>query len=341
MSSSELRKDIVSGEWVVLAPGRAKRPDAFIKKIKRERVSKKDCPFEDPQTTNHGDPLLVYPKDALHSTSRLNKRDKWRIQIIRNKYPAFRHERKCIPAISRGPYEVMEGIGYHHLLLTRDHHRNYPRLSSSEAALVFLSFQEHYKDLARDKCVKYVSFFHNWGPKAGASVYHPHYQIMALPMIPPDVGRSLKGSQQYYNKHKKCVHCTILGWERKEKKRIIYETKNVIAFIPYISREPFEARIFPKKHSSYFEDASSKIVEEVSHALRLVLQRMERRLKDPDYNFFIHSAPTHRRDKFAHYHWHIEVLPKMSVYAGFELGTGIEVTVVDPDDAARLLKIKK
>lgn len=352
MSSSELRKDIVSGEWVVLVPGRAKRPDAFIKKVPRERAPKQTCPFEDPQATEHGEPMLVYPEDALHSTSRLNRRDRWRIQIVRNKFPAFLpaqaglHERKCSPAAPFGPYQVMEGVGYHHLLLTRDHDRNYPELSLREAMLVFQLFQKHYKDIERDKCVKYISFFQNWGPKAGASVYHPHYQIIALPIVPPDVGRSLEGSKAYHRKHKACVHCMVLNWELKEKKRIVYETKHVVVFVPYISREPFEARIFPKRHEAYFEDAAPAVLEDVARALQLVLRKMKQKLKDPDYNFFIHSAPVcagrpaYEKEKFRHYHWHIEVLPKLSISAGFELGTGMQVSVVDPDEAAELLRIR-
>ncbi|MDP3725266.1 MAG: HIT domain-containing protein [Nanoarchaeota archaeon] len=341
MSTSELRKDIVSGEWVVIAPKRAGRPTDFIKKIERHVASVRECPFEHPEEKESGISLLVYPSDAFQSTSRLNKRDRWRVQIIRNKYPAFQHERKCSPPVSRGLYEVMEGVGYHHLLVTRDHRKNFSDLSPKEAFLVFQAFAEHYRDLARDRCVQYISFFQNWGSRAGASVYHPHYQIIALPIIPPDISRSLQGALRYYKKHKECVHCAILRWESKEEKRIIYESKNVVAFCPFVSRESFEVRIFPKKHIPHFEDSSPSLLQEVSLALQKVLYVLRKKLKDPDYNFFLHSAPVYQSEKHGYYHWHFEVMPKMSISAGFELGTGIEVTVVDPDDAAKLLRLRK
>ncbi|MEE8131539.1 MAG: HIT domain-containing protein [Candidatus Paceibacterota bacterium] len=335
MNNSELRKDIVSGDWIVIAPQRSKRPHDLIKKPqKRKKASIKGCPFENPQKTTHGEPILVYP----------NKKN-WQIQIVQNKYPVFvpGEDSKvgvhiCASAFQKGPYWVIDGKGYHDLVITKDHHKNFAHLPKKQAEMVFKLFQDRYKMFLNDSCLAYTSIFHNWGPKAGASIYHPHYQIITLPVVPPDVEHSLRGSAQYFQRHKKCVHCTMIDWEKKSRSRIVYENKGAIAFTPFVSMEPFELRISLKKHSPFFENVSQESLKWIVEALQKVLIIIEKRLNDPDYNFFIHTAPLSNKNKHRHYHWHIEVLPKISVSAGFELGTGIEITVIDPDVAAGILK---
>lgn len=331
--NSELRQDLVSGDWIVISPQRAKRPADLIRKSdKRKKTSLKGCPFEDPQKSGHNEPILIYKR----------KKD-WQVQIIQNKFPVFTPSYQtgisiCASIFQKGPYLTIDGKGHHDLAITRDHNKNFPHLSKKQAELVFKAFQDRYKMFSVDKCLAYALIFHNWGPKAGASIYHPHYQLIALPVIPPDVQHSLNGSLNYFEKHKKCVHCVMLDWERRNKSRVIYENQRAIAFAPFVSREPFEIRIFPKIHSPFFEDASSEELSDVVEALQNVLLKIEKKLKDPDYNFFIHTAPLRDKNKHRHYHWHIEILPKISISAGFELGTGIEITVVDPDEAAKILK---
>ena len=334
MPDSELRRDVVSGDWVVIAPKRGKRPHDFVEKSSsRKRSPKGTCPFEDPQKSGNSAPLLLYPK---------NKPEEWTVQIIKNKYPAFEHDGlKCVAPVKEGLYEVAPGVGYHHLLILRDHDTPVGHLTKKRAGEMLQALQEHYNELAMDECVEYVSLFHNWGPKAGASVYHPHLQMMAIPIIPRDVASSLRGSKRYHAKKGGCVHCAILEWETRQKKRILYKSNRVIAFTPFISRDPFEFRIFPRKHNPYFEDEKQEVLEEVADVLRKLLRKTETKLGDPDLNFFIHSAPVKNKKKYGYYHWHIEVLPKFSISAGFELGTGIEVTVVDPDEAAKMLRIQK
>ncbi|KKR55725.1 MAG: Galactose-1-phosphate uridylyltransferase [Candidatus Curtissbacteria bacterium GW2011_GWA1_40_24] len=325
--NSELRQDPVSGDWIVIAPARAKRPEQILKKEKRIKAPKKNCPFENFQKSGHGEPVLIYPS-----------KKNWQVQIIANKYPAFIHRKICAEIFKKGPYLLAEAIGHHDLVISRAHHENFPHLSVNSARLIFEAFQSRYDSLSKDKCLAYVSIFHNWGSKAGASIYHPHYQIIALPIIPPSIQHSLDGSEIYFGKNKKCVHCAMIDWEKKEKKRLIYENKGAIVFAPFVSQEPFELRVFPKKHLSYFEDTSVKDMEFVVDALQNALIKIERKLKDPDYNFFIHTSPLKNKKTRRHYHWHIEILPKISVSAGFELGTGIEITAVDPDEAAKILK---
>jgi len=308
--NSELRQDIVSGDWIVISPKRAKKHLQNLGKEKRIKAPTNGCPFEIEKS----------------------------VAVIPNKYPVFIHKNICAKKIKKGPYLTIEGIGYHDLVISRDHYKNFAHLDKKTANLVFQAFRDRYLTLIKDHCLAYISIFHNWGPKAGATIYHPHYQIISLPVVPPDVEHSLNGSISYFKKNKKCVHCGMIEYEIKEKKRIIYENQGAIVFAPFVSREPFELRIFPKKHLPYFENTSDDDFMWIVEALQQSLLKIEKKLKDPDYNFFIHTAPILDKNKHKNYHWHIEIQPKISISAGFELGTGIEITVVDPDEAAKILR---
>ncbi|MFA4999488.1 MAG: DUF4921 family protein [Parcubacteria group bacterium] len=328
--NSEFRQDVVSGDWVLIAPGRRKKPDEFINKAKRKKIPKRKCPFEDPQASGNAEPVIIHPEGSF---------DKWRIQVIPNLYPAVSSSPNTVPAIIKdGPYFYLPGVGYHDIVITRGHDDNFPRLSPEEALEVLLVMQERYKEVSKDERIAYVSVFHNWGLLAGASIYHPHYQIISIPVIPPDVSHSLRGSERYFNENGSCVHCAVIEKEIKEKKRIIFENDNAIVFLPFVSREPFEIRVFPKVHSSFFEDYSKEYLKDVTEALQKALIMLEEKLRKPDYNFFIHTAPVKNKINHSYYHWHIEIQPKISISAGFELGTGIEITVVDPDAAAAFLR---
>ncbi len=324
---SQLRQDLVSGDWIVIAPGRAKRPHQLLNKYPKRKVSpKSSCPFEDPQKSGHEKAVLVY-----------GEKD-WSLQIIENKYPAFTHKNICGVIGKYGPYSVTDTVGHHEVLITRDHNRNFSDLSRAQSRQVLEAFRDRYLMLLNDSCISYISMFQNWGPSAGASIYHPHYQLIATPIVPPDVMHSLLGSVKYYDENEKCVHCVMIDWERKNKKRIVYENDGAVAFAPFVSKSAFEVRIFPKKHLSYFENTLDVEMDHISDALQNVLKKMKKNLKDPDYNLFIHTAPVKDKNRYPMYHWHIEVIPRISKYAGFELGTGVDINSVDPDDAAALLR---
>ena len=327
-NKSELRQDLVSGDWIVISPGRAKRPGQLIKKTeKRKRAPKNNCPFEDPQKNSGKKPVLIYGNNR-----------KWEIQVIENKYPAFVPRKVCPVVFKNGPYQAIDAVGYHELVITKNHDVNFASLSQNSARQVFEIFRDRYLMFLNDKCLHYVSIFHNWGPTAGASIYHPHYQIIAIPVIPPDVSHSLDGSLRYYKKYKKCVHCVMMDYEKKNKKRILYENVGAVAFAPYVSKEPFEVRIFPKRHLPYFENTLDVDLDYVVDALQATFKKIKKNLKDPDYNFFIHTAPIKNKENYKHYHWHIEIVPKMNISAGFELSTGVEINPVDPDEAVKLLR---
>lgn len=322
---SELRQDLVSGDWIILATGRAKRPHDWGNKAGRTRAPKETCPFEDLAASGNL-PLELFPDKN------------WKIAVTPNKYPALVPREACASEKRNGPYSVIEGIGHHELVITRDHDKNFAKLSPKEAAELFLIFKHRLNVLSEDPCAIYCSLFHAWGPSAGASIYHPHYQILTLPIIPPHVKHSFDGALSYAKKSKKCVHCVMLDHEKKHKGRVIFENADAIAIAPFVSRQPFEVRIFPKKHISNFENTPDKILAGVSEAMSFVLRNLTKKLSDPDYNFFLHTAPLRGGKKYEMYHWHLEVIPKTSILAGFEWSTGIDINIMDPDEAAKVLR---
>ncbi len=327
---SEFRQDPISGEWVIIAPGRARRPHDLLPKRQKRKISpKSSCPFEDLDKSGNKPVLAAYP----------NEKD-WRAVVIPNKYPALTHSHVCAAVLRENLYHVAQGVGHHELLVGRDHAKNLADLPLGESFEILRLLQARYRALGKDDCLTYVSSFFNWGASAGASLTHPHMQLLSLPILPPDVEHSLRGSAEYWGAHKSCAHCDALKYEKKYKKRVVAENAHALALAPFASRAPFEIRIYPKRHEPFFERTGEAALRGTLEVLREVMLMIRRRLNDPDLNFFIHTAPLKDQARYSHYHWHIEVLPKISIPAGFEFSTGIQIDVVDPERAAAILKGK-
>ena len=328
---SEFRKDIVSGDWVLIASDRGKRPHAL--RHREENYQKpEDCPFEDPQASGNGPSLLTFPEGSG---------DAWRIQTIKNKYPAVAPG-LCSPIGEREGYQVTQGVGYHELVVFRDHDRFFPDFTDAEMADVIRVYRDRYRQIAaEDECARYIMIFHNFGHEGGASIYHPHSQIVSLPILPPDVARSLRGSVEYHHRHKREAHEVMIAHELADGKRIIYENENFVAFCPFVSKQPCEVRIYPRTASAYFERIHDADLQSLGVALRAVVGKFKKALGDPAYNFFIHTAPLKVEDEdvlFGNcYRWHIELIPRIRFEAGFEAGTGIRINMMDPDLAAEML----
>lgn len=327
---SELRQDIVSGDWILIAPARQARPEFFAKKGKPAEyiLPKSKCPFENPQKSGNAPPVLVYQ----------NKTGKdWFLQIIPNKYPAV-GPGKCGIIKRDGIYRAQAGTGSHEIVILRDHDKHLAQYKKEDIRSLLLGYQDRYRSLSGEECVAYISIFHNYGREAGASVPHPHSQILALPVVPPDVSHSLNGSREYFHKHGKCIHCAMLDSELKEKKRIVFQNKKAVVFAPYASRSNFELRIFPKRHEAFFEKVDKDELLFVAEALQQALLKIDKGLKGPSFNFFLHTAPVVLHQDYQHYHWHIEILPKVSTFGGFELGTGIDIIGIPPEMTAEFFR---
>jgi UDPglucose--hexose-1-phosphate uridylyltransferase len=327
---SELRQDPSSGDWIILAPGRATRPHFLdVKKKPRKPSPKSSCPFENLEKGEDWPPILAYPNVK-----------NWKLALVPNKYPALTHGNVCAVLMHHGMYNMMAGIGSHDLLISRDHNKNFAELDPKLAVKLLEMLQERHRMMAQDPCSAYVSSFFNWGLTAGASVGHPHYQTLTLPIIPPHNARSLQEEKKYFERHHRCVRCDVIKTERKEKKRIIEENKYAIAIAPFASKQPFEVSILPKEHDSHFGTTSPATIRAIAPMLQSMMRRIKKYLNDPDLNFFIHGAPL-GKDQYPYHHWHIEVMPKVSIPAGFELSTGIDINIVDPDMAAKMLRGEK
>lgn len=317
---SELRLDLVSNDWVIVATGRARRPDTFakLKRIK-EKVSLKDCPFCQSEILSkavlrHGNVISI-PNDfpALSYGNSLNRR-------------------------FEGPNEIMDGVGFHEVIIFLDHEKQLAQFSTEEMKDVINVYQMRYLDLIRKKFVKYVSIFHNHGKEAGASVVHPHSQLIAIPVIDPQLRDSIEGAELFYEKNKKCIYCVMIEWDKKDGQRIVYENEKFIVLCPFAPQSDFEVRIYSKEHRPYFEKITEEEKKFFADALRVALSKIYKGLGDPAYNLYIHTAPRGDQSN-EHYHWHLVILPKPPTPpAGFEFCAGMEISTIKPERAAEFLR---
>ncbi len=338
----EFRKDLVGGDWILVAASRRKRPQLLKKPTfpaAKTDPGIEKCPFEDPQKSGNPFPLLWYPKPDTPA-SKMEDFDSWFVQVIPNKYPLLVQHTECPAVKKKDAEETIQGFGYHEVIITRGHYRTIDQMSSREIQVLLKAYKERYRTLANDPCVKYILIFHNQGEAAGASLFHPHSQLVALPVVDPDVASSLSGSLNFHKIYKKCVHCVMIKQEIKEKARIIHKNKYFVAVTPFASRVSYEIRIYPLEHASRFEDLDKDLFPFLAEALKDSLLRLNKALANPDYNFFIHTAPVGDGDT-DHYHWHLEILPRGFKWAGLELGMGIEVVAVPPEEAAMHLRKQK
>lgn len=321
---SEFRQDLVSGEWVLISGGRKHS----IRKFEHSYQSKEGCPFEDPSESGQ-EIVWSYPND----------RD-WQIMAIKNKFPAVKSG-LCGPAALRGPSLIHDAVGVHEVIIFRDHDLHFSDFSQDQGVSAIRVYKKRYQEIEKESgCIQYIMIFHNFGSGAGASIYHPHSQIISTPILPPHVSRSLIGSHNFYQKNRKRVYDVIIEWEKQENKRIIYENDLFMAFCPFVSRYPYEIRIFSRDSHAHFERMPDEFDKYLADAMTAVLRKIKKALDNPPYNFFIHTAPVETALENIHefYSWHVEIVPKLSISGGFELGTGVDVNVVDPDLAAEELR---
>lgn len=321
---TEFRQDLVSGDWVLFSTGRKHS----IQEFEKFYQSKEECLFEDFEKSGQ-ELVWSYPdsKDI-------------KISVIKNKYPAVKSG-LCGPDLQVGPFKGHNGVGEHNVVVYKEHDLKFADFSNEQLIDVIRVYKKRYREMVQaSECVEYVMIFHNHGLEAGASIYHPHSQMISLPILPPDVSRSIYGSLNFYKENKKKVYDVIIEWEMSDKKRIVYENDFFIAFCPFVSKTPYEVRIFSKDSHAHFEKMPDELDKYLADAISVVLKKIGKALNVPPYNFFIHTAPVKEKygDMHEFYHWHIEILPKLSISAGFELGTGVDINVVDPDTAAEELR---
>jgi UDPglucose--hexose-1-phosphate uridylyltransferase len=344
---SEFRQNPITKNWVLIAPSRGKRPEQFKSYSVMQDIAELDpaCIFC-PQNEDLRTELIRY--DSLGNRISKTNGD-WEIRIIPNKFAALENS----PIHSHKEFYVSHsGNGVHEVVITKAHNQPVALQSILLVEQTLKIFIERINLIAENKDLAYIQIFHNHGRDAGASIIHPHYQLIATPIVPPHIHEEILGCYHYFQNHKECIYCDIIKEEVFVKHRVVHENEHFVVVCPYASRSPFETWIIPKRHSARFEDMSEEEVRHLSFVLKVTLGQLYIKLSDPPLNFYIHNMPikksgghsfgnggyghsAHREESF---HWHIVIFPRLTIWAGFEYATGIPVNPMPPEDAAKFLK---
>jgi UDPglucose--hexose-1-phosphate uridylyltransferase len=315
---------------VIISTDRAKRPSDFTREpvvITGGRV----CPF------CPGNELKTPPEVLSYRHSGKANEQGWWLRVIPNKFPALRVEGES-ERQGEGLYDRMNGIGAHEVIIeTADHFATLAEMTDKQVSDVFWAFRDRVMDLRKDKRLRYVMLFKNHGEAAGASLEHTHSQLIALPVVPKRVQEELDGAKRYYDYKERCIYCDILQQELETGKRVVLETDHFLAISPYAPRFPFETWIVPRRHESHFEATDATVLQNLGWVMRTTMRKMEKVLEKPAYNMMIHSGPV-QEGAIAHYHWHIELIPKLTKVAGFEWGTGFYINPTPPEESAKYLR---
>jgi UDPglucose--hexose-1-phosphate uridylyltransferase len=257
--------------------------------------------------------------------------------VVPNKFPAL-HSDGEVHATGEGIYDRIDGVGAHEVVIeSPDHFAGLGTLPAAHVGEVLVAYRERLLALRKDPRIEYVLIFKNHGVAAGASLEHPHSQLIATPILPELVAEELEGAMRYFRMKERCVWCDIVRQERRDGTRLVLEEEGFVAVAPYASRFPYETCILPTAHRASFESLPPDEVDALARLLRELVARLGRLFADPPYNFALHTAPLRETDP-DHFHWHLELMPKLTRLAGFELGTGFFINPTPPEDAARFLR---
>ncbi|MFZ0821720.1 MAG: galactose-1-phosphate uridylyltransferase [Candidatus Acidiferrales bacterium] len=327
----ELRKDPITNRWVIISTGRAKRPSDFVNESVEIR-GKGVCPFDYGNEDKTPPELLTYGRNGLGPNT-----PGWTVRVVPNKFPALGIEGD-LDRTGEGLFDRMNGVGAHEVIVeTPDHNMTLARLGDKEILQVLYAFRDRMLDLKNDKRFRYILIFKNHGDAAGASLEHTHSQLIALPIVPKRVREEVDNSKRYYGEKERCIFCDMIRQEREEGVRVINETEDFIGLAPYAPRFPFEVWLLPKQHSSSFENNQSPVFASLARSLKDCLMRQEAVLNNPAYNLMLHTSPIGEESN-AHYHWHFEIIPKLTKVAGFEWGSGFYICPTPPEESARFLR---
>jgi len=334
---TELRKDPIIDNWVIISTERGRRPLDYT--IKTEGKKKDSCVFCE---GNEGEtPPEVF---AFREKGTMENGPGWKVRVIPNKYPALQMEEKGIIVEEAGMLKKMDGLGVHEVIIETPHHqKDFDDLSVDNIVLILKTYRERYLYLSKDKRIKYILIFKNYGIDGGASLEHPHSQLIATPIIPQRIKEELNGAKEYFDLNRRCIFCDYIKQEIESKDRLIRETEKFVVISPFAARFPFEIWILPKYHSAYYEKINDDDILSLARIMKETLFKIKKKLNNPSYNFVIHTAPSkefsaREQDLDKKYHWHIEIIPRLTKIAGFEWGTGFYINTTSPEEAARILR---
>lgn len=321
----ELRKDPVLGRWIIIAQERGKRPTDFVVEGMTHRGG--FCPLCPGNENTTPTEVLSYRSDN----------NQWQLRVVPNKYPALVITGN-LDKEGEGIYDRMNGIGAHEVIIeTPDHKADFGTLPLEQLVRIFYAYRDRILDLERDSRFKYVMVFKNHGREAGASLEHPHSQLVALPILPRMIVSELDGSLSHYRYKERCIFCDIIRQEIREETRIICRNEHFIVIAPYAPRFPFEMWVIPRYHSSSYQDQGADSFYSLANIFSESIRRLKACIPDVSYNFVLHTSPL-RASSLEHYHWHFEIMPKLTTVAGFEWGSGFYINPISPENAARYLR---
>lgn len=326
----ELRKDPIVGRWVIISTERGKRPSSFSSVSKR--VAAAMCPFCAGHESNTPSEVLAYREIDTEPNQ-----PGWSLRVFPNKYPALRVEGDLDRA-PKGLYDKMNGVGAHEVFVeTPEHACDIVDMSDEQVRDIFWAYRERMIDLEKDIRIKYILVFKNHGEAAGASLEHSHSQLIATPIIPKRVAEEISGAKRYFDYKERCIFCDINRQEIEENERLVSDFDSFIVVQPFAPRFPFETWILPKTHQSSYLEMSDKDHMVLARCIKDTLTRLKIALNDPPFNFILHTRPT-SKESHEYYHWHFEIIPKLTKIAGFEWGSGIYINPTTPEESAAFLR---
>ncbi|MCU0579095.1 MAG: galactose-1-phosphate uridylyltransferase [Desulfobacterota bacterium] len=326
----ELRKDPIVGRWVIISTERAKRPFDFAPE--EETAKGGFCPF-DPGNEKTTPPEIV----AYRPSGTGPNTPGWTMRVVANKFPALVIE-GGLGKVGEGLYDKMNGIGAHEVIIeTPDHAETLSTMPLDRFVDVLRAYRDRIVDLSKDPRFRYILIFKNQGRSAGASLEHSHSQLIALPVIPEIASEELNGSKKYFSYKDRCVYCDILRQEIEQKTRVISENEDFLVCAPFAPRSPFEVWIIPKSHNADYTQITEYQFRSLAEIFSETLRRLDKALNKRPYNFMLHTSPV-KENHQEYYHWHFEVVPKLTRIAGFEWGSGFYINPTPPEEAAKFLR---
>lgn len=323
----QIRQNIATKDWVIIATERAKRPEEFVKKVEKKSlpVFVESCPFC-PGNESRTPPEIM----------RIDSNGKWQVRVTPNKFPALSSEGDHIYSFE-GLKKHMTGVGIHEVIVeTPLHNMTTALLSVPDVEKVLQAYLSRYISISGDVRIEHIIIFKNHGEAAGTSLEHPHSQLIALPVVPSQVRHRVEEAMRYFDDHGECVFCRMAQEEIESKERIVLESKEFVAFLPYAAFSPFHIWILPKRHAASFSEITKTEISDLSYLLRTVLAKLHYGLENPDYNYVLNSAPLDTGSKYLH--WYISIVPRVTRTAGFELGSGMFINVALPEKSAEFLR---
>lgn len=326
----EWRKDPIVNRWVIIATERGKRPHDY-KDINEEKNSQQ-CPLCEGNEGQTPPEIIAYREAGTARDT-----PGWWVRVVPNKFPALSIQGDPYRQ-NRGAYQYMNGVGAHEVIVeSTDHITGMNFQTEKQVEEIIWIWRDRSLDLRKDARLKYIQIFKNTGRVAGASLEHTHSQLIATPLVPEDVRREIDGMKDYMNRHGSCVFCDLIRQEISEKDRLIINSEHFLSFSPFASRFPFETWIAPKEHQFDFTQIREEQVRDLAYVLRNSLGKLSSMIRNMPYNLVLHTAPVNLEEE-RHFHWHLEIMPRLTLMAGFELGTGYFINPTPPEIAAQALR---